>query len=514
MSAPSTESPALLRPGPAESLSAAEGDSALDLLFVNPPSPDGDTWIRCQFRAGQRAPDGTVWPQTALAQLAALFPDRQVGIVDANARRLDWQQFGLEVSRRRPRWYVTQVAGPTLQHDLQGVALAKQAGASTIVFGPIVTPVARELLQRFPALDYVLCGEPEVTLRELIDAVDGRWDETPPQIARLCGRPEDAPWPRTLGAIHGLAWRHEGAVIVNPPRPLIARLDDLPPPAHGLLPLGAYRTPTGQAPAAMVVTGRGCPGNCCFCLKHVTSRQTVRLRSPESIVEELLHLQRLGVRHVYMQADLFTVCRDQVADLCRLVTLEGLRLPWSCSSRVDVVDEELLQVMGRAGCRRITWAIESGNDVLLWRIGKGTRTDEIERALSWARGAGIRNWGSFVLGLPGETEETIQQAIALAKKLNLDRVVFDLAVPRPGTPFWEQARANQWLRPDARWEDADVCGPAILDYPNLAAARLELWLERAYREWALRPGSLWGQLRHLRPSRSVSPLSELGAQRL
>ena len=508
MSVHSAEGQAL-RPEPAESLSVADAGRCLDLMFVNPPSPEGETWIRCQHRASQRAPDGTVWPQTALAQLAALFPDRQVTILDANARRLDWPQVESEIARRQPRWYVTQVAGPTLANDLQGAALAKQVGANTVAFGPIVTPAAQDLLRRFPALDYVLCGEPEVTLRELVDTVDGRWEQRPPEIARLCGQGEQEPWPRTLGAVRGLCWRHEGAAIVNAARPLIRRLDDLPLPVHGLLPLGAYRALAIQAPAAMVVTGRGCPGNCCFCLKHVTTARTVRLRSPAAIVEELLLLQKLGVRHIYMQADLFTVCRDQVAHLCRLIASEGLQLAWSCSARVDSVDEELLRLMGRAGCQCITWAIESGNDVLLWRIGKGTRTKGVEQVLAWACEAGIHSWGSFILGLPGETEETIQQTVALAKNLNLERVTFDLAVPRPGTPFWEQATLKQWLRPDARWEDGDVCGPAILDYPWLRAARLDLWLERAYREWALRPGSQWGQLRHLTSARASSPLFSL-----
>ncbi len=483
-------------PGPAPGTSPRAREER-PLLFINPPAPDGETWVRCQHRAGQRAPDGTVWPQVALAQLAALFPDRQVALIDANARRLDWAATQAELVRLRPRWYVTQVAGPTLEHDLLGLAHAKRLGAATVAFGPLVTPVAYELLRRFPELDYCLCGEPEVVLRELVDTVERRWALRPPEIARLCGEVTPLAWPPTLGAVRGLAWRHEGEIILNPRPPLIPRLDDLPLPAHELLPLASYRSPTIQAPAAVVVTGRGCPGECCFCLKHVTYGQTVRLRSPESIVEEVCRLLRLGVHHVYLQADLFTVCRDQVRDLCRLLTSEGLAIRWSCSARVDSVDEELLQLMARAGCRRITWAVESGSEVLLWRVGKRTQCAAAERALAWARAAGIRSEASFIIGLPGETEETIQQTIAFAKRLNPDQVTFDLAVPRPGTPFWEQATLKQWLRPGARWQDGDACGPAIVEYPGLSAAGLERARERAYREWALRPGSCWGQLQRM-----------------
>ena len=452
MSTPVLQDWAPFRAEPSESTSRATGTRALKLFFINPPSPDGDTWIRCQYRAGQRAPDGTVWPQVALAQLAALFPDRTVSILDAHARHLNWRDVDEELHRERPRWYITQVTGPTLESDLQGLTLAKRAGAATVVFGPLVTPVAQELLHRLPALDYVLCGEPEVTLRELVDTVDGHWDERPPQIARLCDQTGEPLQSRTLGAIRGLAWRHEGQPIVNPLRPLIRSLDDLPLPAHSLLPLSKYCAPAIRAPAAAIVTGRGCPGNCSFCPKHVTYGQSLRVRSPDHILEEILLLGRLGVRHIYMQADLFTACREQVVDLCRLIVAEKLTVAWSCCSRVDAVDPELLQWMGQAGCRWITWALEAGNDALLWRTGKGTRADQAERALDWAQAAGIRNWGSFIFGLPGETEETIQQTINLAKKLKLERVTFDLAVPRPGTPFWEQATAKRWLRRGTRWQ--------------------------------------------------------------
>ncbi|MGQ9682258.1 MAG: B12-binding domain-containing radical SAM protein [Anaerolineae bacterium] len=468
--------------------------AGLDLIFVNPLSPDGDTWIRCQYRAGQRAPDGTVWPQTALAQLAALFPDRRVAVIDAVARRLSWEALVQELERRRPRWYVTQLAGPTLASDMQCVAAAQRLGARTVAFGPIAAPAARELLWRFPALDYCLVGEPEQTLRELVDTVDGI-SRPPPALADLL--PEADGRPRTLGAVAGLAWRHEGEVLLNPPRALLARLDDLPLPAHDLLPLGLYSGPGARAPAAMVVTGRGCPAGCCFCLKHVLHGNMVRLRSPESVACEVALLRRLGVRHVYMQADHFAVCREQVLGICRHLHEANLGLTWSCSLRVDAADEELLAAMAEAGCRRITWAVETANELLLWRCGKGTGPDQVEPALEWARRVGIHNWASFIIGLPGDTEATIRETIAAARRWPLERAVFELAVPRLGTPLWEQALGQGWLRPDARWEQGDACGPALLDYPSLSAWQLEQWLERAYREWALRPGSLWGDLRQL-----------------
>ena len=494
---------ALIRPQAGEALTQGRMGPGADLLFVNPPGPDDDTWIRCQHRTGQRAPDGTVWPQTALAQLAAMFPDRPVSVIDANARRLDWAEFGAQVQRARPRWYVTLLSGPTLQSDLQGVTLAKRAGARTVALGLLATPLAHSLLERYPALDYVLCGEPELTLRELVDTVDNTALQRTRPIERLFGPADEAPWPQTLGAVRGLAWRHEGQVIINASRPLIPRLDDLPLPLHRLLPLGKYSAPAVEAPSAVVVTGRGCLGNCCFCPKHIVYQDTLRVRSPESIVAELIELQRLGVHNVTLQANLFTACRDQVADLCRLIGAEGLALSWSCTSRPDTVDEELVRLMARAGCRRITWAIESGAERILQRSGKGSQAAaQAEQALAWSRAAGIHNWGSFLLGLPGETEESIRRTIALAVALRLERVSFDLAVPHPGTPFYRQAAASGWLRQGVSVIEGDPSGPAVVEYPRLKAAQLELWRERAYCEWAMSPGSLWGHLHILKQARA------------
>ena len=157
-------------------------ESKVDLLLVNPPAPDGGIWIRTQHRVGRRSRENMIWPQVSLAQMAALLaPDYSVEIVDAIAQRMSWPDFEKILRDRRPRYYLTQVTAPTLTNDMYGVFLAKSLGALTIAFGTHVTPMARETLRAFPALDFVLRGEPEMTLRELIDVVEvaqGRWRVT------------------------------------------------------------------------------------------------------------------------------------------------------------------------------------------------------------------------------------------------------------------------------------------------------------------------------------------------
>src|SRR5688572_14985533 len=152
---------------------------AVDILLVNPPSPDGGIWIRTQHRVGRRSRENMIWPQVSLAQMAALLaPDYSVEIVDAIALRMGWPEFEALLRDRRPLYYLTQVTAPTLTNDMYGVFLAKAGEAVTMAFGTHVTPLARESLRQFPALDFVLRGEPEMTLRELIDTFEvarGRW---------------------------------------------------------------------------------------------------------------------------------------------------------------------------------------------------------------------------------------------------------------------------------------------------------------------------------------------------
>jgi radical SAM superfamily enzyme YgiQ (UPF0313 family) len=198
-----------------------------------------------------------------------------------------------------------------------------------------------------------------------------------------------------------------------------------------------------------------------------------------------------------MYADLFTVNRDHVMGICDGIIERDLPVRWTCNSRVDFVDPELLQRMHDAGCWMISWGIESGAPEMLERMHKGITREKARRALRWAKQAGIMNWGYFIIGLPGETERTIRQTIDFAKSLPTDLVLFHIAAPHPGTPFFFEVVENGWFRPGTRWEEVDMDRSTVLDYPNLSAEELERWAKRAFREWALRPGPMWTYLKLL-----------------
>ncbi len=511
--------------------SSSRPSGTVDVLLVNPPTPDGGIWIRSQHRVGRRSRENMIWPQVSLAQMAAiLMPEYTVEIIDANALRMGWEEFEEILEKKRPKYYITQVTAPSLKNDMYGAFLAKSLGAKTMAFGTHVTPMTIETMRPFPALDFILRGEPEMTLRELVDKLEGKTASNP-GVAKML-RETSSLQTRRVGAetstdifpindgdnpyanILGLAWRNGGEIIVNPDRPFIPDLNDMPLPRHEMLPLDKQRMPMIKGPFTFIVTSRGCPAGCKYCIKHVTYQNSLRVRSAEHILEELQYLAKLGITNIHMYADLFTVNRQHVVDMCNAIIAAGLKIKWTCNSRVDYVDEELLRLMAKAGCWYISWGIESANEIVLKRARKGYKKEQAFRALKWSREAGIANWGYFIIGLPGETVESIKETIDYSKMLPLDIALFHVAAPYPGTPFFYEVVENNWFRAGTKWEEVDMDQSTVLDYENLKAEDLEYWQKRATREWAFRPGPIFTFIKGLNTWEGFKSAVSVGLQML
>lgn len=384
----------------------------VDVLLVNPPSPNRDPYIRDIHRVGRNSREGTIWPQTSLAQLAAMFGEEtRIRVVDCIGERIAWPQFEQLLVAERPRYYITQATAPTITNDMRGAFLAKSLGATTMAIGTHVSPATEATLTAYPALDFAIRGEPEETVRELVDALEAIRRRTGSQTPGWRSEPE------ALAHVKGIAYLRDGQMVATADRPFIADLDTLPIPRHELLPLKAYKLPIVAGRYTFVVTSRGCPAGCRFCIKHVTYQNTYRFRSPEHIMREVEKLIELGTTNIHFEADLFTINRDQVMGLCQALIDRGNPIRWTCNSRVDFVDPEILQMMARSGCWMIAWGIESGSPEILQRVRKGIQIEQVVQALRWAKAAGIRNYGYFIIGLPGETYETIDRTIADRKSV-------------------------------------------------------------------------------------------------
>ncbi|MBN8619010.1 MAG: radical SAM protein [Anaerolineae bacterium] len=495
----------------------------VDILFVNPPSPDGGIWIRSQHRVGRRSRENMIWGQVSLAQMAAVMhPDYKVAVIDAIAERMSWATFEQKLREYKPRFYVTQMTAPTLTNDNYGCFLAKSIGAITIAFGTHVTPLAIETMRPHPSLDLCLRGEPEVTLREVVDTITGRteFNDDTLKLYKSCD-PEWEPkqaerLPNSdyydLSHVKGLVWRRGMEIVRNVDRNFIPNLDDLPLPMHHLLPLDKYRTAVLDGSYQFIVTSRGCTAGCIYCIKHVSYQAGLRLRSPENVVAEIEMLVKLGVKNIHMYADLFTANRDQVMGICQLIIDRGIKIGFTANSRVDYVDQEMLQLMAKAGCTVLSWGIESANEEILKKARKGTTADRARQSVKWAKEAGIRNMGYFIIGLPGETKETIQETIDFSKTLPLDLAIFHIAAPYPGTPFFFMVMENNWFRPGTRWEQVDMDQSTVLQYSNLSAEDLEREARRAMREWMFRPGPVITYLKSLRNIAALRSAINVGFQ--
>jgi radical SAM superfamily enzyme YgiQ (UPF0313 family) len=442
-----------------------------DILIVNPPSPDGHVYIRDVCRWGRKSREKMLWPQTSLAYLAAMVPDPQtVRIIDAIAEGMTMDQFLAELRRERPRVYVTYLIGSTFDSDAVTVREAKRLGATTVAIGTHVSAVPQNTLELVPELDLVIRHEPEQTFAEILERLQR-------------GQP--------LAGILGTAYRDEqGLVHVAPDRPLLRKLDDLPIPKQHLLPLDKYRMPFLGKRYTWVLTNRGCPYSCTYCFEGVVWGKSVRYRSAESIYRELEYLAEHNVRNVLFLADLFTYDRSGVLQLCDLIVGHGLRIRWTCNSRVDTIDEEMMVRMKQAGCWLIALGIESGSQTVLDNVKKDARVEDARRTIQLCHRHGIKTWGYFIIGLPGETHQTVRKTIDFAKSIPLDIALFHVAMPYAGTEFYFQAVANGWLN-TSQWKHFDMNDSAVVQYQDFSAEDVLRATKQAFREFYFRPVQIW-----------------------
>ena len=334
---------------------------------------------------------------------------------------------------------------------------------SRVVFGGAHPSVMAEELISDPGVDLVLRGEGEDSLPRLLKG------ENPARIPGVVGKNGEAKTEKI-------------------PAPEIVDLDNLPFPAYHLLPMKKYTPPLGgyrELPATSMLISRGCPYRCSFCAPESISRR-VRFRSPRAIIEEIKLLQRdFGIREISFYDENFTLNPKQVEELCRRLMDQRIRLSWSCRTRVDLVDAEILGLIRKAGCHQIGYGIESGDEKTLEYLHKDFRLAEIHSALEKTRKAGLEIRASFILGTPGETEESLTRTLELSRHPAIGIAFYNILVPLPGTPIFREALARGDLL-SRDFDDYDG-SQALLKLPHLSPARAGAAYRQAYRKFYFRP---------------------------
>jgi len=347
------------------------------------------------------------------------------------------------------------------------VSIAKKARKNITValFGLHPSSRPQDCLEN-AEVDFVVVGEPELTIAELVEALEQNKTD--------------------FGGIAGLGFKVKGKAVLNGKRAVIEDLDTLPLPARHLLPMNVYAEAVKQNPLrgevnkpyTIVVTSRGCPFNCVFCTHSIVWGKQWRPRSPKNVVDELEHvIKTYGIKQVDFADDNMTWDRQRMAEICDLIVERGLRFEWFTPNgvRADTLDEALLRKMKKAGCRKIRVAPESGVQRVVTEIAKkNLDLKKVEDAVVACKRVGIKVGCFFVMGLIGETkadiEATIQYAYKL-KRLGAESFIFSIAMPLYGTAFYEQAKAGGYIK-EGFCDYALAATEPLVETPQFTAAEI------------------------------------------
>src|SRR5579883_966465 len=302
---------------------------------------------------------------------------------------------------------------------------------------------------------------------------------------------------KPLNEILGISYRKDGKVVHNPDRPQVDNLDSLPHVTDIYardLDVTKYNVPFLLYPFVSLYSTRGCPAQCTFCLWPQTlSGHAWRKRSTDDVAREMAKAKELfpHVREFFFDDDTFNIQKARTIELCE--KLKPLKLTWSCTSRVTT-DRDTLKAMKEAGCRLLIVGYESGDAQILKNIKKGATIDMAERFTANCRKLGLVIHGDFIVGLPGETHESIRKTIDFAKKLDNETIQVSIAHPYPGTEFYDYAQKNNLISIGNMTDEVGHQLPKVV-YQNLDEAELMDWVERFYGEYYFRPRVIWRVVR-------------------
>lgn len=433
---------------------------AKKILLIYPPSPVMNREDRCQ----QPTKDLLVIPPLPPTDLMYLASIAEQQGLEAMIRDYSLGgNFEEDLKEFKPDYLLLNVATPTLQSDLDCLKIAKKICPKiiTIAKGAVFLTFNSEILLKNKALTYIISGEAEETLKEL-----------------LSGDVE-------INNILGL-WHRDGLVAkFNGVRPFIQNLDELPFPARHLIDNNIYRRPDNNNVQAVIKVSRGCPHHCFFCLATPTSGSKVRMRSPENIIAEIREcITKYNIKNFIFWSDIFNQDREWTMNLCKKIIDSGLKFTWSANTRADTADERMANYMHKAGCRLVSIGVESGSQYILDKIGKGTTINEIRDTVKAFKKAKIKVYNYFVIGLPWDDEDTINETINFAIELDSDFVSFYTATPLPATRFYHYVKNE--LHEEIESFENSYYEPCISTY-SLSKERILELHKRAVKAFYLRP---------------------------
>jgi len=440
------------------------------VLLINPPwviGEDKNLWKQV----------ASCWPSLGLAYIAAVLEKEghEVYYLDCSAEHYTIGDTEKILKNYQNLDFIGLTATTPLINNALAIAdiAKKNFPQAKIILGGIHPSVMPEEVIVNKAVNFLLIDEGEETMKEL---VNGEKQEK----------------------ILGLCYKDNGQIIKNPLRPLIQDLDTIPFPAYHLLPMDKYYPAIGSykcLPAMVLLATRGCPGRCTFCYR--TFRGLVRKRSARNIIEEIKFLQKnYGIKEFAFYDDTFTLFKNLVKEFCSIIIEEKIDITWSCFTRVDYINEELLGLMKQAGCHLILFGVESADEQILQNINKKISLEQVQEVVKLARKMGVETRASFMFGNQGETEETIKKTIDFAIKLDPDEAQFNITTPYPGTELFNWAKEKNYIK-SFNWNDYSYSN-VVLELPGLSREKLHYYYQLAHRKFYFRPKMILRRMSHIR----------------
>ena len=430
------------------------------VLLIYPPSPVINREDRCQ----QPTKELLVIPPLPPTDLMYLASIAESCGFEAIIR--DYSQggnFEADLKEIQPNYLVANIATPTFKSDMKAVQLAKEIVPSicTIVKGAPFLTYNTNTIYENPFIDYVIMGEAELTLKDILDGV-----------------PDNE--------ILGICYRENFQPVKNDKRPFIDNLDILPFPARHLVDNSIYRRPDNGKVQAVIKVARGCPFHCFFCLATPVSGAKVRTRSPENIVAELKEcVEKYNIKNFLFWSDIFNFNREWTLELCQKIIESGLKITWSSNTRADTMDDEMAKMMYKSGCRLVSIGVESGSQKMLDNIGKKITLDDIRNTVKILKKNKIKIYNYFVIGLPWETEETVEETIKFAIELDSNFISFYTATPLPGTKYFAYAMLNKLVEGNLDFRSAYY--EPVVRSEHLSKERIFELHKQAVKRFYLRP---------------------------
>jgi anaerobic magnesium-protoporphyrin IX monomethyl ester cyclase len=363
----------------------------------------------------------------------------------------------------------------TAAADIMRRAKKNNPSVITMMGGPHVSFDIENTLTTYPEIDLIVIGEGEETLKELVPRLSTR---------------------DSWHGIKGIAFKEKGKIVFTEPRELIQDLDTLPLPARHLLPMSRY---LALGFPVSIITSRGCPNRCIFCQGRRMVGYKVRHRKPKLVVDEIKDILSYGWTRINIADDIFTANKERVLEICSEIKKRAVSFTWSAFARVNTVDREIIEAMREAGCDSVSFGIESGNPEMLKRIKKGITLDQARKATKYCKDAGMITHASFMVGLPGESEETMRDSGNFAEELDIQYGYHFLA-PFPGTTVREKIEdydldilTDDWDLYDANSAIVRTSQLAPKDMENFVSALTEMhqdeWrkTEKKYHEGTCTP---------------------------